>query len=88
MTIGRTLRAFPIIAVAFGCATMAVKKDLVVDRAKFDLSCESINVVELGGDAFGATGCGKKASYIVDCKNNEAHSCTAILNSDERNANE
>jgi hypothetical protein len=33
MTIGRTLRAFPIITVAFGCATMAVKKDLVVDRA-------------------------------------------------------
>lgn len=72
----------PVIAVV-ACATMASRKQLVADRAKFDLSCDgAINVVELGGDAFGASGCGQKASYVVACENNYASSCTAILNSD------
>lgn len=67
------------------CATSAGKKKLVIDRASFDLSCEknSISIVELGSMNYGATGCGKKAAYVISCPERmiDTSQCTAILNS-------
>lgn len=57
--------------------------DLVRQRASFDLRCsETVEVVSLGGSAYGARACGKQATYVVPCKDGtNAHTCTAILNS-------
>ena len=71
----------------FACATIAARADLVRKRAGFDLDCsEVIRVVDLGnGNAFGASGCGRRASYIVHCTDfSNKSSCTAIMNSDEK----
>jgi hypothetical protein len=60
---------------------------LVKQRAAFDLNCqdEKIQVVEIGnGRTFGATGCNRRATYVVDCTDwTRSSSCTAIMNSDE-----
>lgn len=70
------------------CATTSAKMDLIRQRAAFDLSCnESIEVVDIGNEkTFGATGCDRRASYVVVCVNAYASSCTAIMNSDEEPA--
>jgi hypothetical protein len=54
----------------------------VLRRAPFDLEYkrEEIVVTKLGANTFGATGCGKKASYVVICKG--GMECDVILNSD------
>jgi hypothetical protein len=56
-------------------------------RAAFDLNCdEKITVLDLGnGNAFGAKGCGKRASYVVHCRDyGNKGTCTAVMNSDEK----
>ena len=65
----------------FGCATKQARIELVQERAVFDLDCSSINVVALGNNVFGVTGCGKRNTYIVDCKDITIDACTAIMNS-------
>jgi hypothetical protein len=73
--------------ISSSCATVAFKRNLVIKRAGFDLNCKDvIDVIDLGGRAFGATGCGRRASYVVQCLTSDASSCTAILNSDEQAA--
>lgn len=52
---------------ATGCITTAFQGDLVSARAKFDLECPRVAVVHLGNDTFGARGCGKRATYVVQC---------------------
>jgi hypothetical protein len=49
---------------AAGCA--GYYAEALKERATFDLACpeQELTVTELGGDAYGATGCGKRASYI------------------------
>jgi hypothetical protein len=69
-----------------GCAVMADKEKMVLNRAHFDLNCENINVVELGNKAYGATGCDQKATYLVLCGGPYTAQCQAVLNS--VNANE
>lgn len=58
-----------------GCA--AYYADALKERAGFDLVCseEQITVAELGGDAYGAVGCGRRASYIY-----VSRSSTFVLN--------
>jgi len=76
---------------ASACATTAARADLVRKRAAFDLNCsDPINVVDLGnGNAFGASGCGRRASYVVQCADYANRgTCTAIMNSDEKTAAE
>jgi hypothetical protein len=55
-----------------GCSPAATVKK----RATFDLDCpeSKIEVVDIGGSIWGATGCGKKASYIAAC----GLSCVAL----------
>jgi hypothetical protein len=38
-------------------------------RASFDLDCpeDSITVTELGGDTYGASGCGRRGTYVWSC---------------------
>lgn len=57
-------------------------EDEVLRRAPFDLECkrEEIKITKLGANTFGATGCKKKASYVVICKG--GMECDVILNSD------
>lgn len=38
----------------------------VSDRAKFDLSCPTVSVVKISETSYGATGCDKKMSYVLD----------------------
>ena len=70
----------------FACAgkfgKRVVPEDEVLRRAPFDLDCkrEEISITKLGGNTYGATGCGKKASYVVICRG--GMECDVILNSD------
>ena len=65
-------------------ATMTAKRDLVQQRAAFDLACnESTQVQNLGNNIFGAAACGKHATYVVKCGDGSIESCTAVMNSDE-----
>ena len=52
----------------------------VSDRAKFDLSCPSVSVVKISETSYGATGCDKKMSYVLDrCETpSVAKECTVI----------
>ncbi len=63
-----------------GCASKSSKIELVKTRAVFDLNCPSIEIVELGNNVFGVTGCGKRTSYIIYCKAPVLTTCTAIIN--------
>ncbi len=69
-----------------GCAVLSDKEGMVSNRANFDLSCENISVVELGNNAYGATGCDQKVTYLVLCDGPYTFQCQAVLNS--VNANE
>lgn len=71
-----------------------VARQTVRQRAAFDLGCEQFELVSLapvgrlGGQmtshAIGATGCGKKASYYVECVSNWGDiSCTPRIDSKE-----
>jgi hypothetical protein len=55
----------------------------VRDRAAFDLDCpdKQVQVVALGERAFGATGCGQRASYIANegCYGASAERCRPEL---------
>ncbi len=68
------------------CATTSAKLELVERRAPFDLSCDASKVRyhEIGNDTWGASGCSKRVSYIVECRGAEAASCKAIMNSDSK----
>jgi hypothetical protein len=68
-----------------GCSAMVDKTTFVKSRAAFDLDCQSVNVMEIGNLVYGATGCGRKAAYIVDCKTSFAETCKAIMNSSNGN---
>ena len=47
-----------------GCTML--KMNAVKERAAFDFSCDqdAITVQNIGGDSFGAEGCGQKGSYV------------------------
>ncbi len=47
-------------------------------RAGFDLRCGSYRVVDLGTQTYGASGCGRKATYTVECM---IDGCTAYMDS-------
>lgn len=55
--------------------------ELVAQRASFDMSCsrDQITVQQIGGDSFGATGCGQKASYNCICMWHSWGTCTKPL---------
>jgi hypothetical protein len=74
---------------AYGCGGPSIRTmrargyegDAVAERAKVDLGCRWITVVHLGGDDFGADGCGLQATYTVVCGDGEGQpSCIAALN--------
>jgi len=76
------LLAFIFVTISFySCATTNSKAKLVLKRASFDLNCkhEYLEILDLGGNNYGAIGCGKKGAYVVSCK--DWGDCTAILNS-------
>ena len=52
--------------------------DLIQRQANFDLQCEpaDIEIQHLNVDTFGATGCGRQASYVLVC----AGSCRVVQN--------
>jgi hypothetical protein len=55
--------------------------EVVAQRASFDLSCprDKLSVQGIGGDSFGATGCGQKASYTCICMYHVWSECTKPL---------
>lgn len=55
--------------------------EVVAQRASFDLSCprDKLTVQGIGGDSFGATGCGQKASYTCICMYHVWSECTKPL---------
>lgn len=79
-----TVIAMTVFLSACVAATGAAKRDLVIERAAFDLQCDRarLQAVELGNaNVYGVTGCGKRATYVVDCSDGYANSCKSILNS-------
>ncbi len=64
-----------------GCSSVMI--DTVLRRAEFDLSCtgHSIQTQDLGYKTIGASGCGKKATYILNGECLDQDSCQAIMNS-------
>lgn len=77
-----------------GCYSLSEndKKQLVIKRAIFDLSCskENVRVVKLLENTYGASGCGRRVSYITDsCEGMSTKSqilinCKIIMNSDSK----
>jgi hypothetical protein len=55
--------------------------EVVAQRASFDLSCsrDKIQIQSIGGDSFGAIGCGQKASYTCVCMWHSWSTCTKPL---------
>ena len=77
--------ALVLVSTSCATATMTAKRDLVQQRAAFDLACnESSQVQNLGNNVFGATACGKHATYVVKCGDGSIESCTAVMNSDSK----
>lgn len=74
-----------VLAALAGCVNQGA---LVRRRAAFDLSCagDQLLVSELTDRAFGVTGCGRKATYIVQGGCQFAQPCVPVLNSPPENA--
>jgi hypothetical protein len=72
--------------VTASCVTTKGQSDLVVRRATFDLQCpdKDLQVSSLGQNTFGVVGCGRRATYVVDCKKDYIDSCTAVMNTAEK----
>jgi len=60
------MRLVNLLPFTMACALSGCGAQFVRQRAAFDFNCpeESIEVVDAGGGAVGALGCGKKASYL------------------------
>lgn len=54
-------------------------REILARQAAFDLTCDvpGLTITELNADTFGASGCGRKASYLVVC---HTDGCKAIQN--------
>lgn len=65
-----------------GCTTFNDRVDVTAKRAAFDLSCsvEELTYSDLGPQLVGVTGCGKKATYVVQCSLSGANCLPPILN--------
>ena len=71
-----------------GCGGSASSNSIeaVRQRAAFDLDCDQQIVVrEIGHETYGATACGRRASYVTIC-NGFGNNCRAVMNSEERPA--
>jgi hypothetical protein len=70
------------LALLVGCAHQAenrpdIFETTVGQRANFDLTCnERLHLIRLGERAFGAVGCGRRASYTCLCLYNVMGDCT------------
>lgn len=65
-----------------GCATQNAIQ-AVGERVEFDLKCprNQVKILEIGGGAYGARGCGKQASYTTNrCWSGDFEGCKAQLN--------
>jgi hypothetical protein len=74
-----TLPTLAVLALALvaGCATMDdAFRSTVSKRAAFDMSCRDVTVQNIGGDSYGVSGCGEKASYTCVCLYHVGLSCT------------
>ena len=73
-----------------GAVTEEVRVDRVLDKAAWDLKCgkEAIKITKINDTTYGATGCGKRAAYLMEnCMSDFlvtsfASACTAVLNSE------
>lgn len=88
-TLGFNLRIVVILGLGItstSCATVWTKLERTQERAAWDLNCpyEKIQITEIGDNARGATGCGRRATYtLVNCNiMNWESVCKAVLNSE------
>ncbi len=77
----KILVAITLIGSLHGCASTMT--NTVLNRATFDLDCpsKSIKTQELGFKTVGVTGCGKRATYVLNGECTSNKSCQAIMNS-------
>jgi len=70
-----------------GCASTMRMEKTVLQRADFDLDCEkeSLTLKELDHRTYGVSGCGKRATYVVEGVCLPGDRCQAIMNSDLKN---
>lgn len=78
------LTAAGAVLVLAGCTTVYDQSTMVMKRAEFDLACTNsfLSVREIAPNAFGAEGCGHRASYVVLCNGFLPSSCTPLLDSE------
>ncbi len=90
--IATLLLVFCAIAILPACATGRATTAQIQKRASFDLDCSvnKLTVVKLDDRTRGVRGCGKRATYVEECKacanGYQACECTWVLNSDSKPA--
>ena len=74
----RILAALVFVLSASGCAS--VMQATVVDKAAFDLECPAaqVSTVNLGYRSYGATGCEKRITYVLQGECSTRGSCRAV----------
>ena len=72
------LRIIVLTCLVSGCA--AVMERTVTEKASFELNCpnEDISVVKLGDRSYGAVGCDKRITFLVQGQCTGAADCRAV----------
>lgn len=79
-------------AITLSACAMSATTSQLVKRASFDLDCaeEELEVVELDPRTRGVRGCGRRATYVEQCKpcanGYQGCECTWLMNTDARPA--
>ena len=78
----RPLVVVLLVAGAAGCAHFndrGVQTAVVRHKAAFDFDCDegALEIAHMGGDIYGATGCGKKATYDASGACSKEDNCSA-----------
>ena len=72
-----------LVVLVSGCA--AVMEATVLDKASFELDCpaQEISVVNLGHRSYGAEGCDKRITYVIEGDCSAQSACRAVKEASE-----
>ena len=79
----RIFGVFVLLVLVSGCAHLM--QATVLDKASFELDCpaQEITVVNLGHRSYGADGCDKKITYVIEGGCSSRGSCRAVKEGSE-----
>ena len=76
-----TLLGVALVLAAASADQAGENRDTLNQRAKFDLNCQSTQMVELGENTYGVTGCGRRATYVWHCSGQGMNeTCNWVMN--------